>query len=99
MVPPNAECRMLNAERRTLQHSAFNIHRLPYPCRCLCLGFLLQIMRTTPRRLITLHHSQRRLTDARTCIIPPPINARRPPAPSYTVRSDESCCLDIEPYR
>lgn len=29
-----------------------------YPCRCLCRGFLLQMIRTTPRRRTTLQCSQ-----------------------------------------
>lgn len=37
-----------------------------YPWRCLCLGFLLQMTITTWWRRITLHPSQRGLTDART---------------------------------
>jgi hypothetical protein len=37
-----------------------------YPCRCLCLGSLLQITITTPWRRITLQCSQRGFTDART---------------------------------
>jgi hypothetical protein len=50
-----------------LQTLAFSLRY--YPCRCLCLGFLLQIMRTIPRRLITRQFSHRRFTDARTCTI------------------------------
>src|SRR3954452_4902718 len=50
-------------------------------------------MRTIPRRLITLQSSQRRLTDARTCIAGPPIasvNTHGPPIPPKPVRDDES---------
>src|SRR5450830_360738 len=36
------------------------------PCRCLCLGLRLQMMRTTPWRLITLQCSQIGLTLLRT---------------------------------
>jgi hypothetical protein len=36
-----------------------------YPCFCLCFG-LLHKTRTTPRRRMTLHFSQRGRTDART---------------------------------
>src|SRR4026209_1038752 len=36
------------------------------PCRCLCFGFLEQMMRTTPWRLITLQCSQIGLTLLRT---------------------------------
>lgn len=39
-----------------------------YPWRCLCFGFS-QMTRTTPRRLIILHFSQRRLTDGLTFTI------------------------------
>jgi len=39
---------------------------LRYPCRCLCLGSLLQITMTTRSRRITLQCSQRGFTDART---------------------------------
>ena len=38
---------------------------LPYPCFCLCFGSV-QITMITPRRLMTLHFSQRGLTDADT---------------------------------
>ena len=41
---------------------------LGYPCRCLCFG-LTQITRTTPRLLIILQRSHRRLTDAETFIL------------------------------
>ena len=43
-------------------------HLVPYPCRCLCLGVLEQITRTTPLRLITLQLAHIFLTDGRTFI-------------------------------
>src|SRR6476646_565603 len=45
--------------------------RAIYPCRCLCFGFRLQMMRTTPWRLITLQCSQIGLTLLRTFTIAP----------------------------
>jgi hypothetical protein len=41
---------------------------MPYPWRCLCLG-LVQMMRTTPLRLTTLHFSHKGLTDALTFML------------------------------
>src|SRR6266850_8052890 len=40
---------------------------LPHPCRCLCRGFL-QMIRTTPWRLMIWQCSQRVLTDGLTFI-------------------------------
>jgi hypothetical protein len=44
----------------------------PYPCRCLCLGFLEQMTLMTPRRLITLQPLHNFLTDALTFKIASP---------------------------
>jgi hypothetical protein len=41
----------------------------PYPCRCLCRGFL-QMTRTTFLRFTILQDSQSLLTDGRTFIFP-----------------------------
>lgn len=43
-----------------------------YPWRCLCLGFLLQMTRTTPLRLMILQDSHIRRTDGLTFIRLPP---------------------------
>jgi hypothetical protein len=43
-----------------------------HPWRCLCLGLLVQITRTTPLRLMTLHPMHNFLTDARTFTTAPP---------------------------
>src|SRR6185295_10010932 len=48
---------------------------IPYPCRCLCRGFV-QSTRTTPARRMTLQFLQIRLTDARTFMTVP---SRRAP--------------------
>src|SRR5688500_1283329 len=48
------------------------------PCRCLCLGLRLQMMRTTPCRLITLQCSQIGLTLERTFITSDVSGAKRP---------------------
>src|SRR6476659_752262 len=52
--------------------------RAIYPCRCLCLGFRLQMIRTTPWRLITLQCSQIGLTLLRT-FTGAPMDAQSPP--------------------
>src|SRR5208283_5248383 len=51
-----------------------------YPCRCLCLGFEVQITRTTPLRWMTLHLSQIFFTDARTFITQPSAVSDQPTA-------------------
>jgi hypothetical protein len=48
------------------------------PCRCLCLGFLEQMMRTTPWRLITLQCSQIGLTLLRTFTKKAPMDVQIP---------------------
>jgi hypothetical protein len=44
---------------------------VPYPCRCLCLGFAEQTTITLPLRRMILHLSHIRLIEERTFIFSP----------------------------